>query len=422
MALLKWYETYGAADCMEGHVTFNQMINYIKHSSCTDFKIYSTCTSGGQAFRFTQVGTLSQMYGGTTGDLQIIANETNVYPYIRLLGDSDAEIWVAQDKFLWFYEGGIKAIRFSADSNDSQIRGRDNTIGDLSLFANTIDAYPYIKLNSNGDIYLHNGLSDEVYIYEQANERFKFKEHQIDFNADRAIYINDDETYIGHGAGDNIGAGTNNTLVGHDAGQANSFSDTVLIGCEAGKNNAQSYLIAIGYQAGKNNQGEYNTFVGRLCGYNSIITGSNNAFLGNYSAIALTGGERNTGFGTAVLNGITTGSNNVAIGTEAQNTQNVSNVIAIGNKAARTNASSNRLYINSTDSPFPLIYGEFNNNVVKFGDNSAAWNIQFMQSRIHMLETTTPGAIANYGAIYCKADNKLYFQDGAGAEHEVAFV
>jgi len=37
-------------------------------------------------------------------------------------------------------------------------------------------------------------------------------------------------------------------------------------------------------------------------------------------------------------------------------------------------------------------------------------------------ETTTPTAIANYGKVYCKSDNKLYFQDGAGVEHEVAFA
>jgi hypothetical protein len=40
----------------------------------------------------------------------------------------------------------------------------------------------------------------------------------------------------------------------------------------------------------------------------------------------------------------------------------------------------------------------------------------------HFRETTTPTAIVNYGAIYSKADNKLYFQDGAGVEHTVAFV
>lgn len=39
-----------------------------------------------------------------------------------------------------------------------------------------------------------------------------------------------------------------------------------------------------------------------------------------------------------------------------------------------------------------------------------------------LLETTTPSALANYGKFYTKNDNKAYFQDGAGAEHELAFV
>lgn len=37
-------------------------------------------------------------------------------------------------------------------------------------------------------------------------------------------------------------------------------------------------------------------------------------------------------------------------------------------------------------------------------------------------ETTTPDAVADNGQIYTKSDNKLYFQDGAGVEHTVAFV
>jgi len=37
-------------------------------------------------------------------------------------------------------------------------------------------------------------------------------------------------------------------------------------------------------------------------------------------------------------------------------------------------------------------------------------------------ETTTPTADADYGKIYTKNDNKLYFQDGAGTEHEVAYA
>lgn len=37
-------------------------------------------------------------------------------------------------------------------------------------------------------------------------------------------------------------------------------------------------------------------------------------------------------------------------------------------------------------------------------------------------ETTTPTADANYGKIYTKSDNKLYFQDGDGTEHELAYA
>ena len=36
--------------------------------------------------------------------------------------------------------------------------------------------------------------------------------------------------------------------------------------------------------------------------------------------------------------------------------------------------------------------------------------------------TQRPTADTNYGKIYCKDDNKLYFQDGANTEHEIAFV
>jgi hypothetical protein len=37
-------------------------------------------------------------------------------------------------------------------------------------------------------------------------------------------------------------------------------------------------------------------------------------------------------------------------------------------------------------------------------------------------ESTTPTAETSFGKIYTKSDNKLYFQDGAGTEHEISFV
>lgn len=41
---------------------------------------------------------------------------------------------------------------------------------------------------------------------------------------------------------------------------------------------------------------------------------------------------------------------------------------------------------------------------------------------VQLTEITTPATILNNGLIYTKADNKLYFKDGAGTEHEIAFV
>ena len=38
---------------------------------------------------------------------------------------------------------------------------------------------------------------------------------------------------------------------------------------------------------------------------------------------------------------------------------------------------------------------------------------------IALKETSTPTAVTDYGRIYCKNDNKLYFQDGAGTEYTV---
>lgn len=54
--------------------------------------------------------------------------------------------------------------------------------------------------------------------------------------------------------------------------------------------------------------------------------------------------------------------------------------------------------------------------LVKSGD------VTLQSGAFTMQETTTPTAITNYGKLYTKTDNKLYFQDGAGTEHEVAFV
>jgi len=57
------------------------------------------------------------------------------------------------------------------------------------------------------------------------------------------------------------------------------------------------------------------------------------------------------------------------------------------------------------------------NNVVKIGDSGLGTGTDLLVSgTTYLEEITTPSAIASVGAIYPKADNNLYFQDGAGVE------
>ena len=58
---------------------------------------------------------------------------------------------------------------------------------------------------------------------------------------------------------------------------------------------------------------------------------------------------------------------------------------------------------------------------VGIGTNAPSTNadLTLESGVLNLKETTTPTADTNYGKIYTKSDNKLYFQDGAGNEYTV---
>ena len=53
---------------------------------------------------------------------------------------------------------------------------------------------------------------------------------------------------------------------------------------------------------------------------------------------------------------------------------------------------------------------------------SAYADLTLESGALALKERATPTADTNYGKVYTKTDNKLYFQDGAGTEHEIAFA
>ena len=124
--------------------------------------------------------------------------------------------------------------------------------------------------------------------------------------------------------------------------------------------------IFIGEGAGKNDDfsSNLNTFVGYETGYANTI-GSGNSFFGSQAGYN-NAGEKNSFFGseTGLLN--TTGSYNTAIGFAAGfSNQTGSNNIFIGYNAGYSEAGNNKLYIHNSDASSPLIYGEFDNNLLQ---------------------------------------------------------
>lgn len=181
--------------------------------------------------------------------------------------------------------------------------------------------------------------------------------------------------FIGSLSGYSTTEGLYNNFLGHEAGYSNTTgSRNNFIGYQSGYNNTVGeYNTFLGNTAGlRNTEGSYNTFLGRGAGQINI-TGSSNSFVGSSSGAFNSTGKQNTFLGNASGQDNETGSFNTFVGRLAgyQNVTGYGNV-ALGAGAgppAQNTALSMRLYIDVdtffTGNPDPLIYGEFDNNLVR---------------------------------------------------------
>ncbi len=103
---------------------------------------------------------------------------------------------------------------------------------------------------------------------------------------------------------------------------------------------------------------------GSLPGSNNI--GLNNTAVGYQVLNGISSGSDNTVQGYNAMSSNTTGNKNVAFGSEAlfSNTSGNSNVV-IGYQAGYNETGSNKLYIENSNSATPLIYGEFDNDLIR---------------------------------------------------------
>jgi hypothetical protein len=122
---------------------------------------------------------------------------------------------------------------------------------------------------------------------------------------------------------------------------------TISVGVEAGLNNTGGFGTIVGYRAGYSNQGDHNTFLGRWAGF-SNTTGYRNTLVGGN-----VGYKHKSGIG------------NVFLGYEAGRQCSVGTYnVFLGYRAGYYENDSNRLYIDNSNTTSPLIYGEFDNDLL----------------------------------------------------------
>ena len=194
-----------------------------------------------------------------------------------------------------------------------------------------------------------------------------------------------------------VSDGLSNTFMGEFAGQSNTGFGNTFIGAGAGKDNTSGGANTfIGGSGGDNTTGSLNTFLGNSAGARTT-TGSQNNFFGQEAGFFNNFGHSNNYMGYRAGKN-SNGSNNVMIGDSAGVRVNGNGNVFIGKQAGShggdvNETRNNRLYIQNSLSTSPLIYGEFDNQLlVTYGQLSVGTSVPGTQDFTIFDQDGTGGA------------------------------
>ena len=230
---------------------------------------------------------------------------------------------------------------------------------DLSTLA------PAVLQDADGDtkIQVEEGADDDIIRFDMAGTEF------FRMNAGRLETRNNGiSVIIGQNAGTNDDQTNNeNVFIGYSAGRFNvSSAAGIGIGRAAMENHTTgSFTVAIGNYALQDH-----------------VTGGNNVAIGGYALNSLADSTDNTAIGTGALRFNLSGGSNTAVGSfSLYNGTDLSDNTVIGHEAGlnatgdanvflgrnagRNATESNSLYIDNSGTSSPLIYGEFDNNLLR---------------------------------------------------------
>ncbi len=209
-------------------------------------------------------------------------------------------------------------------------------------------------------------------------------------------------------------------FIGFDAGLNDDGSNNGNVG--VGNNVLRSNTIgglnsAIGWKAlNRNTTGDENTAIGLLA-LNHNIIGNFNTAIGSVALEGNTIGNYNTANGFNTLFNNTTGSYNTSLGVSA-GSNNVSgnrNVFIGYNSGSASQNESDKLYISNSQTNAPLIYGEFDTNLIRIGGSLSIQNASDATS-LWRLETRPNGSLS----LYRNGDYRGFFNEATGVYSSIS--
>ncbi len=166
-----------------------------------------------------------------------------------------------------------------------------------------------------------------------------------------------------------------------------------------------------------------NTFIGLTAGKENTA-GSDNTFIGHSAGKTHQSGNRNVYIGKRAGQNHTSGNRNIFIGNDSGLNNNGNDNIFIGNGAGGNETGANKLYIEPSSSSTPLLYGEFDNDLIRINgtlDINNAFSFPTTDGTVgQILETDGLGNLSWIGKnIIQDADNDTKIQVEESADEDI---
>lgn len=153
----------------------------------------------------------------------------------------------------------------------------------------------------------------------------------------------------------------------NDLSDAKNDNSTILIGSSGGADDGANNNTAMGISALNANTSGYNNVAFGASSLLSSSTGIENAAFGVNSMELSTSGSENVAIGSQALYNNAAGHQNTALGYMAgfgDFSSNSTGNVFLGYKAGYFETGSNKLYIDNSDTYAPLIYGDFDTDII----------------------------------------------------------